>query len=82
MNHAEIHQKLTEVFRDVFDDPGIEISDTTTANDIDGWDSITHVVLITATEKAFNVRFNTRDVKALANVGDFIRLIESRSGKA
>jgi acyl carrier protein len=76
--HAEIQQKLTAVFRDIFDNPSLEISDATTANDIEEWDSITHIDLIAAVEKAFKVSFNTKDVKALANVGDFIQLIASR----
>jgi acyl carrier protein len=75
---TEVHQKLTEVFRDIFDDPTLEIADSTTADDIDDWDSITHINLIAAVEKAFKVSFNTKDVKALANVGDFISLIVSR----
>ena len=75
---TEVHQKLTEVFRDIFDDPTLEITDTTTADDIDDWESITHINLIAAVEKAFKVSFNTKDVKALANVGDFISLIVSR----
>jgi acyl carrier protein len=46
---------------------------------VEGWDSIAHVSLIVAVEKAFRVRFTTKEVKALANVGDFIRLIERRA---
>jgi acyl carrier protein len=79
MTHEEIRQKLTGVFRDVFDNPDLEISEATTAPDVEGWDSIAHVNLIVAVEKAFKVSFNTKDVKALANVGDFIRLIASRT---
>jgi acyl carrier protein len=78
MTNDEIKQKLTAVFRDVFDDPALEIGDATTAKDIDDWDSINHITLIAAVEKAFKVSFNTKDIKALANVGDFIRLIASR----
>jgi acyl carrier protein len=74
----DIHQQLTAVFRDIFDNSTLEISDTMTADDIDDWDSITHINLIAAVEKAFNVSFNTKDVKALSNVGDFINLIASR----
>jgi len=80
MTAAEIHRQLTAVFRDVFDDTSLEISDSTTADQIEDWDSITHINLIAATEKAFKVSFNTKDVKALSNVGDFIRLIASRTG--
>ncbi len=78
MTNDEIKQKLTAVFRDVFDDPALEIGDATTARDIEDWDSINHITLIAAVEKAFKVSFNTKDIKALANVGDFIRLIASR----
>jgi acyl carrier protein len=78
MTDAEIHQKLTSIFQDVFDDPILTISDTTTAKDIEDWDSLSHINLIVATEKTFGVSFTTKDVKGLANVGDFIRLIASR----
>jgi acyl carrier protein len=80
MSHDEIHKRLTAVFRDIFDDPSLEITDSTTADDISDWDSITHITLITAVEDEFNVSFSTKDVKSLANVGDFIRLIASRVG--
>jgi acyl carrier protein len=79
MTHPEIHQKLTSVFRDVFDDPTLEISDATTAKDVEDWDSIMHVNLIVAVEKAFGTSFTTKDIKALANVGDFIQLIARRA---
>jgi acyl carrier protein len=78
MTHTEIHQKLTVVFRDVFDDPALEISDLTTAKDVAGWDSITYVNLIIAVENAFDVTFTTKDVKTLANVGALIELIAKR----
>jgi acyl carrier protein len=79
MTTPEIHQKLTAVFRDVFDDPALEISDATTARDVPGWDSIMHVNLIVAVEEAFDTSFTTKDVKALSNVGDFIQLIVKRA---
>jgi acyl carrier protein len=80
MTHDEIHKRLTAVFRDTFDDPSLEIADPTTADDISDWDSITHITLITAVEEEFKVSFSTKDVKSLANVGDFIRLIAGRVG--
>jgi len=78
MTHPEIHQKLTLVFRDLFDDPTLEISDATTAKDVAGWDSIMHVTLIVAVEKAFGISFTTKEVKTLANVGSLIQLIAKR----
>ncbi|MCY7388545.1 MAG: acyl carrier protein [Burkholderiales bacterium] len=79
MSPVEIHQKLRDVFRDVFDDPLLEITDSTTAADVEDWDSLTHINLIVAAEKTYAVSFTTKEVKALSNVGDFIRLIASRA---
>jgi acyl carrier protein len=78
MTEAEIKEKLTAIFRSVFDNPSIEISDTTTAKDIEGWDSLTHVDLIVAVEKGFKVSFTTKQVMALQTAGDLIRLIATR----
>jgi acyl carrier protein len=78
MTQPEIKQKLTDIFRNVFDNNAIEISDATTAADIEGWDSLTHVNLIVAVEKGFHVSFTTREVMALQTAGDLMRLIASR----
>jgi acyl carrier protein len=79
MTQTQIHEKLTGIFRAMFDDPALVVGDATVASDVDGWDSLAHVGLIVAVEKAFTVRFTTKEVKGLANVGDFIRLIERRA---
>jgi acyl carrier protein len=79
MTYQEIQEKLTGVMRSVFEAPaGLVLGDSTKASDVEGWDSLAHVALIVAVEKAFSVRFTTKEVKALTNVGDFIRLIERR----
>lgn len=79
MTHEEAHQRLTAVFRDIFDNPSLEIADSTTADDIDDWDSVNHITLIAAVESEFKIKLSTRDVKNLANVGDFLKLIESKA---
>jgi len=79
MTQAQVHEKLTGILREVFDDPALVVAETTVASDVAGWDSLAHVGLIVAVEKAFKVRFTTKEVKNLANVGDFIRLIEKRA---
>jgi len=79
MTYAEIHEKVSAVFRKVLDQPGLVIEDATTADDVDGWDSLTHVELIVAVERAFGVRFTTKEVKVLSNVGDLVRLVEKRA---
>lgn len=79
MNESEIREKLTGVFRSVFDDPALTVRDETRASDVAGWDSLTHVQLIVAVEKAFGVRFTTKAVQGLACVGDLVALIARRS---
>ena len=78
MTEHQIYAALTGVFRDVFDDDEITIGPETTASDIDGWDSQAHVTLVVATEMKFGIRFRTAEFEKLRNVGDFVRLIESK----
>lgn len=69
------HEQLTQVFRNVFQNNAIEITRSTTAADIDQWDSITHLDLITATEESFSIEITGFDVMGLKNVGDLLDLI-------
>ena len=78
MKREEIYNKLAEVFRDVFDDESIEINDKTTADDIDDWDSLTHISLLTAVEEEFSVKFDMKAVHGLKNVGEMVSLIEQK----
>jgi acyl carrier protein len=78
MTDAEVRGRLTDVFRNVFDDASLTIFDSMTAADVDGWDSLTHVTLIVAAEKAFAVKFSTRDIQSLQNVGGFVALIRRK----
>jgi len=78
MTDAEVRERLTGVFRDVFDNASLTIFDSMTAADVDGWDSLTHVTLIVAAEKAFGVKFSTRDIQSLQNVGGFVALIRKK----
>jgi acyl carrier protein len=73
-----IETRLQQVFRTTFDDPGLLIARTTTANDVEGWDSLTHIDLMVAVEKEFTVRFTTSEVTKMKNVGDLIDAIERR----
>ncbi len=75
MKPIEIKARLTSVFQATFDDPTITLSDMMTAADIPRWDSLSHINLILGVEKAFGVRFTTREVRALKSVGELISLI-------
>ncbi|MBR0429520.1 MAG: acyl carrier protein [Lachnospiraceae bacterium] len=70
MTREEVFEKLTEVFQDVFDDETIELTDTTTAEDIEEWDSLMHITLISEIEDAFDVNFSMKEVTGLHNVGE------------
>ena len=78
MNRNEIHAKLTEVFRDVFDDDAIEIGDATTAADVEGWDSLAHIRLIASVEDAFDMQFDMKDVVGMKNVGEMADILEKK----
>ncbi|MBE0673430.1 MAG: acyl carrier protein [Bacteroidales bacterium] len=78
MNRTEIKEQMTPIFRKVFSNPVLMLREDMTANDIEQWDSLTHMILITEIEKEFAVKFKLRDLNKLRNVGDMISLIESR----
>lgn len=78
MNKEEIMNRLTNVFRSVFDDEEINISDKTTADDIEDWDSLEHINLLVAVEQEFNIKFNMNEVGNMKNVGDMVDIIISR----
>ncbi len=79
MNRSEIKEKVTEIFRDVFDDESIEITDETTAADIEDWDSLTHITLISEVESAFGLKFGMKDVIGMKNVGEMLDILESNA---
>ena len=72
--------QLTEVFRVVFGDDTLVIDMDTTANDVDGWDSLSHVNLILAVESEFQVRFSQKELMLHKKVGDLVRDIEAKKG--
>lgn len=77
MNKTEIFEKLTDIFRDVFDDESITLTESTTAADIEDWDSLTHITLLSAVEEEFEVKFGMKAVQNLKNVGELADLIAS-----
>ncbi|MDD5422649.1 MAG: acyl carrier protein [Candidatus Omnitrophota bacterium] len=76
-----IKERLNGIFREVFDDDTIEISDTMTAKDIAEWDSLNHIVLVVAVEKEFGLKLNAAEVGKLENVGSMLTLLEGRATK-
>ncbi len=68
-------QRLSPIFQDVLDDDSLSIDATTTAQDVDGWDSLAHIRLVVSIEKAFSLRFSAAEISELQNVGDMAALI-------
>jgi acyl carrier protein len=82
VDESAILTKLTEIFHEVFDDPSIVLTLTTTAEDVADWDSMSHLTLVIETERRFGVKFNTAELDELKNVGEFVRLIAGKLAKA
>jgi acyl carrier protein len=79
MTKIEVKEKLKTVFIQVFNNPNIEISDSLTANDVDNWDSLTHMILISEVEKAFSITFKLKELNKMKNVGDMMNLIVEKT---
>ncbi len=79
MNTETIWPKLTDIFRGMFEDSKLTIGPETMAKDIEGWDSLAHIQLLVAIEKAFEIRFNTGEVAGISNVGEMVELIARRT---
>lgn len=75
MTREEIFVQLNGVFRDVFDNEDIVVTDRTTASDIEDWDSLMHISLISAVEDEFDIKFNMKEVVGMENVGEMADII-------
>lgn len=71
-------ESLNEIFRMVFDDDTIQIAPEMTANDVDGWDSLSHVNLIVAIEADFGIRFSQKELLTFKNIGDLLNCIDKK----
>jgi acyl carrier protein len=79
MEEHQLRSQVRQTFQDVFGDPSIVITDAMTADDIEEWDSLTHINLIVALERKFRIKFTTGEVNKMRNVGDLISLIQNKT---
>ncbi len=77
MNKEEILSKVKDAFVSVLEHENFQLTDETTADDVDGWESITHMMIITEVEKAFHIKFKLMDLMNMNNVGDLVNAITS-----
>ena len=78
MTREYVYEKMNEIFRNVFDDENIFLTDETNAEDIEDWDSLEQINLIVAIENEFEMMFDMAEVANLANVGEMVDLILSK----
>ena len=78
MDGREIFARLNKVFQEVFDDPSIRLTPQTTADDIEDWDSLEHITLISAVEREFHMKFKMKEISSMKNVGEMAGIIQER----
>lgn len=78
MEKGELIIKLTKVFQETFGNSGLVLTDTLTANDVDNWDSLSHMILIVEIEKLFGIKFKLKELNKMNNVGALIEIIQSK----
>ena len=79
MSRDEVFERLNEVFRDLFDDDSIEVNENTTSADIEGWDSLEHISLMSSVEQEFGIRFSMGEIQSMKNVGEMVNIILKRT---
>ena len=75
MERTEIFEKLNEIFNDVLDCEGIKLEENTCADDIEEWDSLSHIQLIVAIEKELGIKFTSHEIMKWNNVGEMVDTI-------
>jgi acyl carrier protein len=76
---ADILEEIQPIFRDILDQPELNITRESNAMNVDGWDSLAHVNLVTAIEKHFRIKFALGELQELKNVGEMVDLISTKS---
>lgn len=78
MTDAEIYNALNQVFRAVLEDDSIVLTPSTTADDVEGWDSMNHIFIVLELEKSFGVKFHAAEMEELKNVGELVALVQRK----
>ena len=72
MDRNEVLSQVQDIFRDILDEDSITLTEEKTANDVDGWDSLTHIQLIVAIEKHFKIKYTSKEILSWKNVSELI----------
>ena len=74
----DIINRLNKIFREVFEDSSIQVTKEMTANDVEKWDSLSHLSMIAAVEKEFGIKFKLKELVSMKNVGDLMTAVASK----
>lgn len=75
MEHPEILKNITDILRDILHQPALVLTETSSADQVERWDSLTHVNLVMSIERHYKIKFSLGEIKRLRNVGEMIQLI-------
>jgi acyl carrier protein len=79
MDRSELLKNINDIFVDTLDNEDVKIGETTTADEVEEWDSLTHIQLVVAIEKYFKIRFTSREIQSWNNVGEMMNCILQKS---
>ncbi len=80
MPSGNVLETVKEIMVDVFDLDDIEINESTTAEDVEEWDSLSHIRLMVAIERKYGFKFTNSEIESLSNVGDLVKMIKTKIG--
>jgi acyl carrier protein len=78
MDRNELLKQINTIFIDTLDNEEVVIEETTTANDVEEWDSLTHIQLVVAIERHFKIRFTSKEIQSWGNVGAMIDCMQGK----
>ncbi len=78
MEMESIQDQVQDIFRDILDQESLTLTSATTASDVDGWDSLTHIQLIVAIEKRFKVKFSSKEILSWKNIGELLNSLHTK----
>lgn len=81
MTHDSVMEILTKIFRNIFDDDNLVLTDSTSASDIEDWDSLTQIDLVASIQEEFHIKLKISDINSTNNVGEIIKLILKKFGE-
>jgi acyl carrier protein len=78
MDQTQMLAQLSAIMQEVLDDPNVKLTPTTTADDVEGWDSMSNITFVVEIERRFGIKFNTAEVEEMRNVGDMLNIIAAK----